>query len=56
MKSSNSKRPKKSQPFYLIVPFSYGTNLFTFKKKSSAKFIKSNLVISVRLRSVIKPE
>lgn len=47
MKSSNSKRPKKSQPFYLIVPFSYGTNLFTFKKKSNWNIIDHLLLRTI---------
>lgn len=47
MKSSNSKRPNKSQPFYLIVPFSYGTNLFTFKKKSNWNIIDHLLLRTI---------
>lgn len=47
MKSPNSKRSKKAQSFYLIVPFSYGTNLFTFKKKSNWNIIDHLLLRTI---------
>lgn len=47
MKLQNSKRTKKAQSFYLIVPFAYGTNLFTFKKKSNWNIIDHLLLRTI---------
>lgn len=47
MELQNPKRNKKAQSFYLIVPFAHGTNLFTFKKKSSWNIIDHLLLRAI---------